>query len=98
MEKGTKKLKNERDTAVRECNELKARLSAVLSELETYKRAEKENRFFSRDKLKKVSKRITREDELSDKLKKAAAFISAYGLSEDFARYKYNKSRDTELE
>ena len=33
-----------------------------------------------------------------DDLQKARAFISACGLAEDFAKYRYNRSRSTELE
>ncbi len=65
MEKTTKKLKTERDTAVQEC-----------------------------DKLKAENQRISDRE----KLHKAMAFISACGLSEDFARFKFNKTRNSELE
>ena len=98
MEKTTKKIRTERDTAVQERDELKQQLSVVFSELVAYKEAEEKRRLFTRDKLKKESRRISHEDELSRELKKANAFISAYGLAEDFARYRYNKSRNSELE
>lgn len=98
MVKSTKKLKAEHDTAVQERDELKAKLSAVSSELATYKKKEEDARYFSRDKMKKEANRISREDELSRELKKAKAFISACGLSDDFARYKFTKTRGSELE
>ena len=53
---------------------------------------------FTREKLKKETARISREDELSRELRKAKAFISACGLSDDFARYKFNKTRGSQLE
>ena len=91
-QKQTKKLRKERDEAVRERDELKAKLSAVSSELATYKKAEEQKGLFTRETLKKETKRISREDELSRKLKKAEAFISACGLSSDFQQYKYNST------
>ena len=91
-QKQTKKFRKERDEAVRERDELKAKLSAVSSELATYKKAEEQKGLFTRKKLKKEAARISREDELSRKLKKAEAFISACGLSSDFQQYKYNST------
>ena len=91
-QKQTKKLRKERDEAVRERDELKAKLSAVSSKLASYKQAEEQKGIFTREKLKKETKRISREDELSRKLKKAEAFISACGLSSDFQQYKYNST------
>lgn len=91
-QKQTKKLRKERDATVRERDELKAKLSAVSSELAVYKKAEEEKALFTRDKMKKEAKRISREDELSRELKKAKAFISACGLSADYQQYKYNST------
>lgn len=91
-QKQTKKFRKERDEAVRERDELKAKLSAVSSELATYKKAEEQKGLFTREKLKKEAKRISREDELSHELRKAKAFISACGLSSDFQQYKYNST------
>ncbi len=92
MVKSTKKLKAEHDTAVQERDELKAKLSAVSSELAVYKKKEEDARYFSRDKMKKEANRISREEELSCELKKAKAFISACGLSDDYQQYKYNST------
>mgnify|MGYP002520580386 FL=1 len=91
-QKQTKKLRKERDEAVRERDELKAKLSAVSSELAAYKKAEEQKGLFTREKLKKEAKRISREDELSRELRKAKAFISACGLSADYQQYKYNST------
>ena len=91
-QKQTKKLRKERDEAVWERDELKAKLSAVSSELATYKKAEEQKGLFTREKLKKEAKRISREDELSRELRKAKAFISACGLNTDYQQYKYNSN------
>lgn len=92
MEKNIKKLKKERDAAVQECDKLKAQLTAVSSELAAYKKAEEEKALFTREKMKKEAKRISREDELSRELKKAKAFISACGLSADYQQFRYNST------
>ena len=91
-QKQTKKLRKERDEAVRERDELKAKLSAVSSELAAYKKAEEQKGLFTREKLKKETKHISREDELSRELRKAKAFISACGLNTDYQQYKYNST------
>ena len=99
MEKNIKKLKKERDAAVQECDKLKTQLAAVSSELSAYKKAEEEKALFTREKMKKEAKRISREDELSRELKKAKAFISACGLSSDYQQFRYNSTtRKTVLE
>lgn len=97
-QKQTKKLRKERDEAVQERDKLKTQLAAVSSELSEYKKKEENKRYFSREKQNAEAQRIKREEQLSRDLQKARAFISACGLSEDFARYKYNKTRSTELE
>ena len=98
MEKNIKKLKKERDTAVHECDKLKTQLTSVSSELAAYKKKEEDKRFFSREKMNAEGQRMKREEQLSRDLQKARAFISACGLSEDFARFKFNKTTNTELE
>lgn len=97
-QKQTKKLRKERDEAVQECDKLKTQLAAVSSELSEYKKKEENKRYFSREKQNAEAQRIKREDQLSRDLQKARAFISACGLTEDFARYKFNKTRNSELE
>ena len=92
MVKSAKKLKAEHDTAVQERDALKTQLAAASSELATYKKAEEQKGLFTREKLKKETKRISREDELSRELRKAKAFISACGLNADFQQYKYNST------
>lgn len=98
MVKSTKKLKAEHDTAVQERDALRTQLTAVSSELAAYKKAEEKKGLFTREKLKNQAARISREEELSRELRKAKAFISACGLSDDFARYKFTKTRSSELE
>ena len=97
-QKQTKKLRKERDEAVQERDKLKTQLAAVSSELSEYKKNEENKRYFSREKMNAEGQRIKREEQLSRDLQKARAFITACGLAEDFARYKYNKTRSTELE
>ena len=97
-QKQTKKLRKERDEAVQERDKLKTQLAAVSSELSEYKKKEENKRYFSREKQNAEAQRIKREDQLSRDLQKARAFITACGLAEDFARYRYNKTRSTELE
>ena len=92
MVKSTKKLKAEHDTVVQERDALKSQLAAASSELATYKKVEEQKGLFTREKLKKEAARISREDELSRKLKKAEAFISACGLNADYQQYKYNST------
>lgn len=91
-QKQTKKLRKDRDAAVQERDKLKKQLTAVFSELAAYKKAEKEKALFTREKLNKEAKRISREDELSRELKKAKAFISACGLSSDYQQFRYNST------
>ena len=97
-QKQTKMLRKERDEAVQELDKLKRQLAAVSSELSEYKKKEENKRYFSREKQNAEAQRIKREEQLSRDLQKARAFITACGLAEDFARYKYNKTRSTELE
>lgn len=96
-QKQTRKLRRERDEAVQERDKLKTQLAAVSSELSEYKKKEENKRYFSREKQKADAQRIKREEQLSRDLQKARDFITACGLAEDFARYKYNKTRSTEL-
>lgn len=97
-QKQTKKLRKKRDEAVQARDKLKTQLAAVSSELSEYKKKEENKRYFSREKQNAEAQRIKREEQLTRDLQKARAFITACGLAEDFARYKYNKTRSTELE
>ena len=90
--KQVRKLKKERDEAVQKYDELKDKYDTASEELSAYKKKEKESGLFTREKLKKETARISREDELSRELRKAKAFISACGLSADFQQYKYNST------
>ena len=96
--KQTKKLRKERDEAVQECDTLRKQLDAVSAELAEYKKKKDEKRHFTRNKMNSDSQRIKREEQLSRELQKARTFISACGLSDDFARYKFTKTRSSELE
>lgn len=98
MEKHIKKLKKERDAAVKELDTMKQQFAAASSEFSAYKKKEEDKRFFSREKMNAEGQRMKREEQLSRDLQKARAFISACGLAEDFAKYRYNRSRSTELE
>ncbi len=62
--------------------------------ISAYKKKEDEKCYFSREKLNKQTQQITDRE----KLRKAMAFIDACGLSDDFARFKFNKTRRSELE
>ncbi|MDE6519316.1 MAG: hypothetical protein K2K91_02500 [Ruminococcus sp.] len=93
-QKQTKKLRKERDEAMQKYNALKVKYDATTSELAVYKKKEEEKRYFSREKLNEQTRQISDRE----KLRKALAFISACGLSDDFARFKFNKSRGLELE
>lgn len=93
-QKQTKKLRKERDEAVQKYNALKTKYEEVSTELTTYKKAEEEKRYFSREKLNEQIQKISDRE----KLRKALAFISACSLSDDFARFKFTKIRGSELE
>ncbi len=93
-QKQTKKLRKERDEAVQKYNALKVKYDATAEELSVYKKKEEEKLLFSREKLNKQTQQITDRE----KLRKAMAFIDACGLSNDFARFKSNKTRSSELE
>lgn len=84
MEKSTKKLKSERDTAVQERDTLKKQLTAVSSELADYKKKEEEARFYSRKKLNADAQRISREEQLKRNLQKALIVIDRYGLRNEY--------------
>lgn len=61
MEKTTKKLKSERDTAVQRYYELKKKYNSASTELSAYKKKEDEKRYFSREKLNKQTQQISTE-------------------------------------
>lgn len=94
MEKNIKKFRKERDEAVQKYDALKTKYETVSSELADYKKKEEEKRYFSREKLNEQTQKISDRE----KLRKALAFISACGLSDDFDRFKFTKTRGSELE
>ena len=98
LEAEKQQAETERVEAIQECDKLKTQLTAVSSELAAYKKAKEQKGLFTREKLKNQAARISREDELSRELRKAKAFISACGLSDYFSRYKFTKTRGSELE
>lgn len=99
IEKTTKKLKSERDTAVQERDKLKAKYDATASELAGYKKKEEEAHYFSRKKLNDAAQRITREEQLTRSLQKALIVIDAHGLRDEYNHTKLNTAqRKTVLE
>lgn len=94
MEKTTKKLKSERDTAVQRYDELKKKYNSASTELSAYKKKEDEKRYFSRENLNKQTRQISDRE----KLRKAVAFIDACGLRSDYEKFRCNVTRRTELE
>ena len=99
MEKNTKKLKKERDTAVQERDKLKAKYAATASELAVYKKKEEEAHYFSRKKLNDSAKRISKEEQLTRSLQKALTVIDAHGLRDEYNHTKLNTvQRKTVLE
>lgn len=99
MEKSTKKLKSERDTAVQERDKLKAKYDATASELAGYKKKEEEAHYFSRKKLNDSAKRISKEEQLTRSLQKALTVIDAHGLRDEYNHTKLNTAqRKTVLE
>lgn len=99
MEKATKKLKSERNTAVQERDKLKVKYDATASELAGYKKKEEEAHYFSRKKLNDAAQRITREEQLTRSLQKALTVIDAHGLRDEYNHTKLNTTqRKTVLE
>ncbi len=88
MEKSTKKLKSERDTALQRYDELKKKYNSASTELSAYKKKEDEKRYFSREKLNKQTRHISDRE----KLRKAMAFIDACGLRFDYEKFRYNST------
>ena len=93
VQKQTKKLKKERDTAVQERDELKTAYEAVSSELAVYKKKESERGLFSRKQLNAESKRISETERLKTSLRKALAVIDAHGLRYEYEHIKLNTAQ-----
>lgn len=96
--KQVKKLKKERDDAVQERDALKKKYDTASSELDAYKKREAERSMFHRADLKSTAKRISNEDELKRKLKRAMTVIDRYGLRNEFDRTTFSQTKGTELE
>ena len=93
MEKTTKKLRKERDTAVQERDAAKAELKTISSELAVYKKKEDDARHFTRSKMNAESQRITREEQLTRNLQKALTVIDAHGLRDEYNHTKVNSAQ-----
>ncbi|WP_294412492.1 plasmid recombination protein [uncultured Ruminococcus sp.] len=93
MQKNTQKLKNERDAAVQERDDVKTELATVSSELSSYKKKEEGTHHFSIKKFIAESQRITREEQLSRSLQKAMAIIDAHGLRDEYNHTKVNTAQ-----
>lgn len=93
MEKTTKKLRKERDTAVQERDAAKAELQTVSSELAVYKKKEDDARHFTRSKMNAESRRITREEQLTRNLQKALTVIDAHGLRDEYNHTRVNAAQ-----
>lgn len=93
MEKTTKKLRKERDTAVQERDAAKAQLETVSSELAGYKKKEEDERHFTRSKMNAESQRITREEQLTRNLQKALTVIDVHGLRDEYNHTKVNAAQ-----
>ena len=91
--KQTKKLRKERDDAVQERDALKAKLSAVSSELAAYKQKEEDARFYSRKKMNADAQRISREEQLKHSLQKALIVIDRYGLRDEYNHTQLNTAQ-----
>lgn len=84
-EKKVKALKKERDVAVQERDELKAKLSATSSELAQYKQKEKERGLMTRDKLHGESEKVKLRQEnmeLRRRLSTCEEIIDKHGLND----------------
>jgi hypothetical protein len=92
--KNTKKLKSEKETLLQMVADYEKKVTNLETELSQYKKPAT----ISRDVLKKQAKEISEKEQLKIRLRKAVAFINAYGLSDEFSRFKFNKTRGTELE
>ncbi len=83
---------------MQERDELKQKYDTAFSELAAYKKKEAEKGMFHRADLKSSAKRISTEDELKRKLKRAMTVIDRHGLRSEFDRTTFSQSKGTELE
>ena len=90
MEKNISKLRKERDTAVQELETMKKQFDALSSEYSDYRK--------DRESIRTKIKSLNREEQLTNELKKSRDFITARGLSDDFERFRLEKTKRIELE
>lgn len=90
MEKNIRKLRKERDTAVQELEIMKQQFDALSSEYSDYRK--------DRESIRTKIKSLNREEQLTNELKKSRDFITDRGLSDDFERFRLEKTKRIELE
>lgn len=97
--KSTKKLKADKKELLQKVADLEQEVQQLSAELASYKKKEEEKRYFSLDKLHSETKRISEKEQKERTLRKALAFIEAYGLTDEYQRFKVNgKARNATLE
>lgn len=89
--KQTKKLKAEKSDLLKKVADLEAQVTGLTAEVEKYK--PKEGGFITRESMKRDAKRISTEDELRRKLKKALVVIDRYGLRDEYNHVKLNMAQ-----
>lgn len=92
--KQTKKLKSENAELRKENAELRKLAEKQNAELEKYRQPAT----FSRENLSKESQRISKQEDLTRKLKRAMIVIEKYGLKAEYEKTKFNSTNRFELE
>jgi chromosome segregation ATPase len=92
--KNNKKLKSENKTLLLMVADYEKQVKSLESELSQYKKPAT----ISREQINAQARKISEREQKERQLKKAMSFISAYGLSDEFARFNFNKTRGSELE
>lgn len=98
MEKNIRKLRAERDTAVKELEIMKQQFDVLSSEYSDYKKEQEEKQLLSKESIRTKIKSLNREEQLTNDLQKARAFITARGVSDDFEHFRLGKTKIKELE
>ena len=92
--KQTKKLKSENAELRKENAELRKLAEKQNAELEKYRQPAT----FSRENLSKSNQRISKQEDLTRKLKRAMIVIEKYGLKAEYEKTKFNSTNKFELE
>lgn len=92
--KQTKKLKSENAELRKENAELRKLAEKQNAELEKYRQPAT----FSRENLSKSNQRISKQEDLTRKLKRAMIVIEKYGLKAEYEKTKFNSTNRFELE